>query len=250
MKTWPSKTKILIWKFIPITHSIIYHHQKTKKCFFAAQKSFRVLSDKVLFRFHSDGVLFMVLSNRILFESSVIHSSLESPVLFFRHVAIFLLKPAATVFIKNRFSVLHYIFIMCFNNLKKTDSEKHEEILHDRDKILYWKYMSSSFQFMNYLYCWIYNSYILHKKLNKILLGPKWPFVSFWKPKITLFYFLSLAFIRCTTRGHSLSHVVFYCHFLSLVVTFCHSLSRVVPLVVIRFTSCLSFFKWSYFDRC
>ena len=38
----PSKTKIFIWKFIPITHSIIYHYQKAKKSL-AAQKSFRVL---------------------------------------------------------------------------------------------------------------------------------------------------------------------------------------------------------------
>ena len=31
MKTRLSKTKIFIWKFIPITHSIIYHYQKYKK---------------------------------------------------------------------------------------------------------------------------------------------------------------------------------------------------------------------------
>ena len=33
MKTRPSKTKILIWKFVPITHSIIYHRQKAKNSF-------------------------------------------------------------------------------------------------------------------------------------------------------------------------------------------------------------------------
>ena len=78
---------------------------KNQKDYFAARKSSRalkllkVLIDGVLFRFHSDRVLLTVLSDRILFESSVIgfslgssvtDSSLGSSVLFFRHVAIFL----------------------------------------------------------------------------------------------------------------------------------------------------------------
>ena len=33
----PSKTKISIWKFFPIIHPIIYHHQKAKKNFHEAK---------------------------------------------------------------------------------------------------------------------------------------------------------------------------------------------------------------------
>ena len=33
----PCKTKIYIWKFFPIIHSIIYHHQKAKKSFHEAK---------------------------------------------------------------------------------------------------------------------------------------------------------------------------------------------------------------------
>ena len=65
MKTRPSKTKIFIWNFIPITLSFIYHPQKAKKSLFATQKSLRVLNllrffiDRAVFRIHSDKVLFM-----------------------------------------------------------------------------------------------------------------------------------------------------------------------------------------------
>ena len=60
MKMQPSKTKIFLWKFNPIIHSVIYHYQKAKKRKFAAQKSLRVLKllsisiDSVVFRFHSN----------------------------------------------------------------------------------------------------------------------------------------------------------------------------------------------------
>ena len=33
VKRRPSKAKVLIWKFFPITHSIIYYNQKAKKSF-------------------------------------------------------------------------------------------------------------------------------------------------------------------------------------------------------------------------
>ena len=90
MKTKPSKSKIFLWKFIPIIHSFIYHYQKAKKSWFEAQKSWKVLnlmrifidslafmfhSDKVLFRFVIDRILFRDLSDRVLFESSEIGSS-------------------------------------------------------------------------------------------------------------------------------------------------------------------------------
>ena len=130
MKTRPSKTQILIWKFIPITHSIIYHYQKAKKSFFVAQKSLKVLkflrifidsvvfrfhSDRTLFRFFIDRILFRVLSDRVFSDSSVMGSSSGSAVLlvyqcsFFAMSLFFLSNRAATFFflIENRCFVLH-----------------------------------------------------------------------------------------------------------------------------------------------
>ena len=137
-----------------------------------------------------------------------------------------------------------------------TSIGKNEEILAwYRREILCCKYLSSISQFINYPYCWIYSSYILHKKLNKILQELDWPFVSFWNLKslyfncfhtfsfvvplpvihrhslslvVTRCHSLWLVVTRCTTRNHSLYHL------LSFVVTRCHSLSLVVPLVVTR----------------
>ena len=102
LKMRPSKGKILIWKFFPATHSIMYYNKKSQKEFFAAQKVLRVvkLSDR-----------------RTLFDFSVIGSVKGSPVidsflglsvLFFRNTSTFLSKGATTFFIKNRCSV--YIF--------------------------------------------------------------------------------------------------------------------------------------------
>ena len=84
------------------------------------------------------------------------------------------------------------------------------------------------------------SSYILHKKLNKIIQEPDWPFVS-----------ILLTLIRFHSVCHSLSFAMTHCHFLLHGVTRCHSffslssvvtrcttrcysLSFVVPLVVIR----------------
>ena len=93
--------------------------------------------------------------------------------------------------------------------------------------ILYWKYMSSISRFIIYLYCWIYRSYILHKKLNKILQEHDRSFVPFWNLK-SLFYLLSFVFIRFTTRCHSL---------LLFTVTRCHSLSLAAVRRTTRFLS-------------
>ena len=76
MKTRPSKAKILIKKFIHITHSIIYHHQKAKKRFRDAKviqgpKPPNFFNDRVLFRVFSDGVLFSILSDNVLIRSSL-----------------------------------------------------------------------------------------------------------------------------------------------------------------------------------
>ena len=105
----PSKTKIFIWKFIPIASSLIYHFQKVKKSFFQVSLwesrsswgssvigsslvpflsdgvLFSILCDRVFFMVFSDRVFFMVLSGRVLFRihsnrvllgSSVMRSSL------------------------------------------------------------------------------------------------------------------------------------------------------------------------------
>ena len=70
------------------------------------------------------------------------------------------------------------------------------------------------------------------------------------KLKITLFYLLSLVFIRFITRCNSLSLIVIFCYSLSFVATRCHSLlfvvtrchslnhslSFVIPSVVIHYT--------------
>ena len=95
--------------------------------------------------------------------------------------------------------------------------------------------MSSISQFINYLYCSIYSSYILHKNLNKFIQEPDWPFVSCLNLESLCFacshslsFVAPLAVIRCP----SLSFVAIRCHLLSLVVnhctTRCHSFSFVV----------------------
>ena len=75
------------------------------------------------------------------------------------------------------------------------------------------------------------SSYILHRKLNKIIQEADWPsrlaFCFFWNIKSLYFTYshsysfaLSLAVIRC----HSLSFLVTHCH--------CHLLYHSLPLVV------------------
>ena len=84
------------------------------------------------------------------------------------------------------------------------------------------------------LYCWIFSSYTLHVKLNKIIQRPNWPATSFWNLKSlnnTWFHPFLFVFICFTTRCHSLSLVVI---FLSLVVIHCHLLYYSLLLVVIR----------------
>ena len=96
-------------------------------------------------------------------------------------------------------------------------------------------------RFISNLYCQIYSSYTLHKKLSKNLLQPDWPFVLFWNLKSLSFtccysfsFFELLVVIpcqlvtHCITGCHSLSFVVTLCHSLSLVVICCHSLSFLV----------------------
>ena len=123
MKMRPSKSKIFLWNFIPITHSIIYHYQKAKKGSFAAQKSLRVLklmwifidrvvwryhSDSVRFRFFSDRILSRVLSDRVLFESSVIVFFRVRSNKFFSWAISALFPPCRYSFIKLR---CYYFFL-------------------------------------------------------------------------------------------------------------------------------------------
>ena len=96
------------------------------------------------------------------------------------------------------------------------------------------------------------SSYILHRKLNKIIQEADWPsrlaFCLIWNIKSLYFtyshsysFVLWLAVIRC----HSLSFFLTRCHSLSLVVTcyttrchsLYHSLSFVVPLDITRCTT-------------
>ena len=174
-----------------------------------------------------------------------------------KRVTIFLLKTDALFFI---------LFSERTSQLR-ISSEKNEEILTwCRHEMLYWKCMSWICRFVNYLYCWIYSTYILHKKLNKILQESDWLFVLFCHLK-SLYFICSHSFsfvvqlpviryhslLSVITRCHSLSldlsFVVTRCHSLSLdlsfVVTHCRYLSLFVPLVATRCTTCLSFYKQS-----
>ena len=120
----------------------------------------------VLFRCLSDRVLLRVHSERFLFESSVIgsssgssaiDSSLGSSVLFFRHDASFF-QNVLLLFLLLKHILFYIIFSKRTSHLT-ISSEKNAEILawyrHEISN-LYWKYILSISQFINYLYCWIY----------------------------------------------------------------------------------------------
>ena len=128
---------------------------------------------------------------------------------------------------------------------------------------IYWKYMASIPWFINYLYCWIYSSYVLHKKSNKILQEPDWPFVSFWNLKSPYFicfhsfsFVVPLPLIRCHSLLFviicylSLSFIVILCHLiyysLSLVGVRCHSFYHSLSFFVTWCTARLSFYKRSF----
>ena len=69
------------------------------------------------------------------------------------------------------------------------------------------------------------SSYILHRKLNKIIQEPD---------KITLFYLLSFVFIRFITRCHLLSLIVVVS---LLLVILCHLLHHSLSLFATRWTT-------------
>ena len=133
-----------IWKFIPITHSIIYHHQSQKdfegpkspigsndKVFFSALRDgvlFRILSYKVLLRILRVSVLFRVISDRVLFRAlsdRVFFKVLSGRAVF--NVLLMTFVLFYIIFSKRRSHLR--ISLKCINNRNKTDSEKHNEIL-------------------------------------------------------------------------------------------------------------------------
>ena len=177
---------------------------------------------------------------------------------FFPASRYFLSKSSTTpLFIKKRCLVLHYIFKKNFT----LSSEKNEEILAwYRHEMLYWKYVSSISRFINYLYCWIYNSYILHKNWTRFFRNQIGLLFHF-EIKICSYSFsfvVTLPVISChslslaITRCSSLSFVVIryrpIYHSLSFVVTRCTTDCRSLSLVVIRCTTGLSFYKRSFWE--
>ena len=153
--------------------------------------------------------------------------------LFFRHAARFYQNVLLLFLLKT--DVLFYIIFSKRSSHLTIISEKNEEILAwYRHRILYWKYMSSISRFINYLYCWMCSSYILHKKFNKLVQEPDWPFVSSWNLKSLSILFFLICF---HSFYHSLSFPVTHCHFyhlLSFVVTRCHPLLFVVTRCTTR----------------
>ena len=71
------------------------------------------------------------------------------------------------------------------------------------------------------------SSYILHRKLNKII--QELIILFLLKHKITLFYGLLFVFIRFITRRHSLSLIFVLCNSLSVVVIRCHFFTTCCP---------------------
>ena len=77
IKTRHSKIKIIKWKFISITHLIIYHYQKTNKRYWGSFRVLMLLIGSSLIGvslFLSDSLFFRVLSNRFYsWVISVLH---------------------------------------------------------------------------------------------------------------------------------------------------------------------------------
>ena len=116
-------------------------------------------------------------------ESAGIDSSLGSSMLFFRNQADFY-QIVLLLFITKKEVLFYIIFpkrssyltisLTRLNNCNKTHGEKIKKYLHDRDTKHYIKKICHHLitRFINYPYSWIYSSYILDKKLNKILQEP------------------------------------------------------------------------------
>ena len=148
MKTRPSKSKILLWKLIPITHSLYSTTKKPKRVSSntkvieghepptasSLEALIRVLSNGVLFRMLSDKVLFRILRDIVLFRvvadrdhrvlsNGVFYRILSGTVLFSVSLFCFVLF---YIFSKRRSHLA--ISLTSIINLNKTDSEKYKEI--------------------------------------------------------------------------------------------------------------------------
>ena len=157
----------------------------------------------------------------------------------------------------------YYFFIKADVLLYIIFSKKCSELTTGSKKLKkYFQYFNTSMSlnpwFIDSLYCWIYNSYIWHKKLNKIIQEPDWTFVLFWNLKSLYFicsHLFSFVVPLPVFPWHSLSFVVTRCHSiyhsLSFVVTRCtthcyslyNSLSFIVPLAATQCTTRLYFYK-------
>ena len=161
LKMRPSKSKCFKWIFTP-SPTVSYTSTENKiKSFLVMQKSLGVLK-----------LLRVFLGYTLVF--TVIGSSFGSSLLFFRNATIFyfLIRNKCFFYCKQMFC-----FIFSTKTLHLTISSdkkwKNTCMIQTRKRV------SSISGFINYLYYWIYYSYILHKKLNKIFQEPVGPILSF-----------------------------------------------------------------------
>ena len=157
----PSKSKCFKWIFTP-SPTVSYTSTENKiKSFLVMQKSLGVLKLLRVFLGYTLGF-------------TVIGSSFGSSLLFFRNATIFyfLIRNKCFFYCKQMFC-----FIFSTKTLHLTISSdkkwKNTCMIQTRKRV------SSISGFINYLYYWIYYSYILHKKLNKIFQEPVGPILSF-----------------------------------------------------------------------
>ena len=161
LKMRPSKSKCFKWIFTP-SPTVSYTSTENKiKSFLVMQKSLGVLKLLRVFLGYTLGF-------------TVIGSSFGSSLLFFRNATIFyfLIRNKCFFYCKQMFC-----FIFSTKTLHLTISSdkkwKNTCMIQTRKRV------SSISGFINYLYYWIYYSYILHKKLNKIFQEPVGPILSF-----------------------------------------------------------------------
>ena len=157
----PSKSKCFKWIFTP-SPTVSYTSTENKiKSFLVMQKSLGVLKLLRVFLGYTLGF-------------TVIGSSFGSSLLFFRNATIFyfLIRNKCFFYCKQMFC---FIFSTKTLHLTISSDKKWKNTCMIQTR----KRMSSISGFINYLYCWIYSSYILHKKLNKIFQEPVGPILSF-----------------------------------------------------------------------
>ena len=161
LKMRPSKSKCFKWIFTP-SPTVSYTSTENKiKSFLVMQKSLGVLKLLRVFLGYTLGF-------------TVIGSSFGSSLLFFRNATIFyfLIRNKCFFYCKQMFC---FIFSTKTLHLTISSDKKWKNTCMIQTR----KRASSISGFINYLYYWIYYSYILHKKLNKIFQEPVGPILSF-----------------------------------------------------------------------